>query len=104
MRNLQEWTVKLVPIKEMVDVMTVSKKQISVKRGDWVRVKRGVYLGDIAQVEDVDEARGRVIVKLIPRLDYSGTSKDDKKRKTRMPARFFNPEDVMYVLLFKFFF
>jgi transcription elongation factor SPT5 len=43
----------LVPIKEMVDVMTIIKTDPNVKIGSWVRVKRGKYQGDLAQVIDV---------------------------------------------------
>lgn len=53
----------------MTDVLTVTRKNISLKKGDWVRVKRGLYKGDLAQVQEWDEVRGKVTVKLIPRLE-----------------------------------
>jgi len=43
-------------------------KTAQVKIGQWVRVKKGIYEGDLAQVQDVDEAKGRVSIKLVPRL------------------------------------
>ena len=108
MSSLQYWSLKLVPIKEMVDVMTVSKKSVSLQRGDWVRIKRGVYRGDVAQIYDVDEAKGRVTVKIIPRLDFNKEDvkpkdqytpdgeKQKRKKAMRPPQRFFNPDEVKY--------
>ena len=49
-RDLFAWKIKLVPIKEMTDVLTVTRKPINLEKNSWVRVKRGVYRGDIAQV------------------------------------------------------
>ena len=49
-RELFSWKIKLVPIKEMTDVLSVTRKPISLEKNSWVRVKRGVYRGDIAQV------------------------------------------------------
>jgi len=104
MSSLQYWSLKLVPIKEMVDVMTVSKKSVSLQKGDWVRIKRGVYRGDVAQIYDVDEAKGRVTVKIIPRLDFNKDDskehltpdgqKEKRKKTVRPPQRFFNPDEV----------
>lgn len=71
--------IKLVPIKEMVQAITVQKKRISLKRGDWVRLKRGVYKGDLAQVVATGDQGTQVTVKVIPRIDYSKLSGDDKQ-------------------------
>ncbi|PRP82026.1 transcription elongation factor SPT5-like [Planoprotostelium fungivorum] len=84
------YKLKLVPIREMVDVMTVAKKNLNLKRGDWVRSKRGVYKGDLAQVYQYDEVRGKLIVKFIPRL---AEKNDNNKRSIRPAAKFFNPDD-----------
>lgn len=44
-------TLKLVPVNEMVDCVTIKKKDVEVKPGNWVRVKKGrKYNGDLAQV------------------------------------------------------
>jgi transcription elongation factor SPT5 len=48
--NLFASKVSLVPIKEMVDVLKVKERIVSVKPGGWARVKRGKYAGDLAQV------------------------------------------------------
>lgn len=38
------------PIREMTDVMKVVKEVVSVKPKQWVRLKRGIYKDDLAQV------------------------------------------------------
>lgn len=53
LHNLISWKVKLVPINEMTDVLKVPPKEYQLQKGSWVRVKRGVYAGDIAQVVEV---------------------------------------------------
>jgi transcription elongation factor SPT5 len=40
----------MVPIKEMTDVMKVVKEKVELKPKAWVRLKRGVFKDDLAQV------------------------------------------------------
>ena len=85
----------------MPEVLKAAKEQITVEKDGFVRIKRGLYKKDLAQVVEVLESQSKVIVKLIPRLDL--TNSDDsntakRKRNQRMPARFFNYEEVRYVL------
>lgn len=40
----------MVPIKEMTDVLKVVKEVTNLKPKSWVRLKRGLYKDDIAQV------------------------------------------------------
>ena len=40
----------MVPINEMPDVLKVVKDLVQIKAKSWVRIKRGVYKDDIAQV------------------------------------------------------
>ena len=62
---------QMVPIKEMTDVLRVVKEQSGLKKGQWIRIKRGLYKDDLAQVVQVDLASNQVYLKLIPRIDYS---------------------------------
>ena len=55
----------------MPDVLKVVKDVVKLKAGAWVRMKRTVYRDDLAQVEQVDMAQDQVILRLIPRIDYS---------------------------------
>lgn len=44
--------VMLVPIKEMTDVLSVESKSVELAKDSWVRVKTGIYKGDLAKVCD----------------------------------------------------
>lgn len=91
--------VTLVPQSEMNQIYTVAQsKKKNLKKGDWVRVKSGVYAGDLGLV--VETAAARVKVKLVPRLETEETfaerpmpgKKRGKKSKTvvRPPQKLFN--------------
>jgi len=94
-RTLFKWQVKLVPLEEMVSVLTVSHPMATLQKDTWVRCKRGVYKGDLAQVVDMDENAQKVTIRLIPRLETADDDDDQKrKRKERPPARFFDPSEM----------
>ena len=44
----------MVPIKEMTDVMRVVKETANLKPKQWIRLKRGVFKDDLAQVQYLD--------------------------------------------------
>jgi transcription elongation factor SPT5 len=62
---------QMVPIKGMTDILRVVKTSYGIKKGSWVRVKRGIYRDDLAKVEHCDMAQNTVTIKLIPRIDYT---------------------------------
>nr|GEV92532.1 putative transcription elongation factor SPT5 homolog 1 [Tanacetum cinerariifolium] len=80
----------------MTDVLSVESKSIDISRDTWVRMKIGIYKGDLAKVVDVDNVRQRVTVKLIPRIDLQALEKklegmEFQKNKTfTPPPRFMN--------------
>ncbi|KAK8916043.1 hypothetical protein KSP39_PZI023264 [Platanthera zijinensis] len=92
--------VMLVPIKEMTDVLSVESKTIELSRDTWVRMKFGIYKGDLAKVVDVDNVRQKVTVKLIPRIDLQLLAnklenRDVVKKKAFVPPpRFFNIDEA----------
>jgi transcription elongation factor SPT5 len=106
-RNLSmgKWQQLMVPIREMTDVLRVFKDDAALKRGSWVRIKRGMYRDDIAQVDYVDKSRNQVALKMLPRVDYSrkrgalkGTEDATRKRKRgRPPAKMFDQEAIKSV-------
>lgn len=67
---LNQFTITMVPIKDMVDVLRVVKDIPHLKLGSYVRLKRTMYKDDLAVVDLVDIAQNRVNLKLIPRVDY----------------------------------
>jgi transcription elongation factor SPT5 len=70
--------------------------------GAWVRVKRGRYANDLAQVVDNAQDEGsydptnlntcNIRVKLLPRLNF--TSSSSANSKDRAPPRLFDPEEA----------
>lgn len=84
----------MVPINEMTDVLKVTKGQAQIKVGQWVRLKRGLYKEDLAQIDDVDTAQGMVTLKLLPRIDYTrkrgalktAETETLKRKKPKRPA------------------
>lgn len=95
----------LVPVKEMPDLLRVQKSE-ELMPGGWVRIKRGRYQGDLAQIEEVETNGLNVTVRVVPRLDY-GMNEDaaalmgpDVKRKRgamntiRPPQRLFNESEA----------
>ena len=102
----------LVPIKERPDLLRVIKSK-PLETGGYVRIKRGLYAGDLAQIEDTEVNGHEVSLKIVPRLSY-GLEEDnkapmvtgninaaDRKRKagpnklaTRPPQRLFSENDA----------
>ncbi|KAK4356445.1 hypothetical protein RND71_025416 [Anisodus tanguticus] len=58
-----------VPMNEVSHLIAVRNKSSGISEGMWARVKSGIYKGDLAQVVAVNDARKKVTVKLIPRID-----------------------------------
>ncbi|CAI6009806.1 unnamed protein product [Closterium sp. NIES-65] len=99
LRLLRAWKPALVPIKEMAGVLTVEQKSVDLEENSWVRVKIGLYKGDLALVTDVDTVKQRATIKLIPRIDLQALAQrqDGKpvvKRKARPAPRFFSVDEA----------
>jgi transcription elongation factor SPT5 len=100
--------IQLVPIEEMASLLQIKKQDLTVTPGTWVRIKRGKYAGDLAQVVDITETGEDVGLKFIPRIDLNprdDASLEGRKRKKqttgsgtmRPPQRLFNYEEVVKV-------
>ncbi|KAI3897109.1 hypothetical protein MKW98_015805 [Papaver atlanticum] len=74
LKMLDARKIVLVPIKEMTDVVSAKGKAIDIVKDMWVRMKIGIYKGDIAKVVGVPDMRQRLMVKLIPRLDLQAVA------------------------------
>ena len=68
-------SIVMVPIKEMPDLLRVTKSE-SLVPGGYVRVKRGKYAGDLAQIDDVETNGLTASLRIVPRLDY-GQAEDN---------------------------
>jgi transcription elongation factor SPT5 len=96
--------IRLVPIKEMVDSISVTKKKVeNVVVGSWVRMRGGVYKGDLARVVDANYADNQCTVKLVPRFDYAhlqakeegaAAGRAKKDGAMRPPARLFTEAEA----------
>ena len=65
----------LINIKEMPDLLRVVKSQ-ELQPGGYVRLMKGHYAGDLAQIEDVETNGLKASLRIIPRLDY-GLNEDN---------------------------
>ncbi|XP_073975889.1 transcription elongation factor subunit Spt5 [Rhodnius prolixus] len=103
--RMGSWKQQMVPIKEMTDVLRVVKVQTGLRPKQWVRLKRGIYKDDIAQVDYVDLAQNQVHLKLLPRIDYTRlrgalrTNQENndslkRKKKRRPPAKPFDSQAI----------
>ena len=105
MRTLFHYKMQLVPIIEMSEVMKASDKKVTaLKRNGWVRLKRGKYKGDLAQIVEPDEAQSQAQVRIIPRIDFqalaarnSGEASALKRKRGSYipPQKLFNYDEVM---------
>lgn len=93
----------LIPVEEMADLLKIKKQVKEVKPGSWVRIKRGKYQGDLAQVMDVTENGEVAGVKFIPRIDLNPKEEntyvgaDGKKRKKGASSTVsFRPQQRLY--------
>lgn len=94
--RLGQYQQKMVPISEMIEVLKVTKSSSNIKVNQWVRLKRGLFKDDLAQVDYVDTSQNQVHLKLIPRVDYTrlrgalrNSSDDDasgKRKRFKRPA------------------
>lgn len=96
-------SIKIIPVKEMTRVFSVDmQEKEQLMRESWVRVRSGIYGGDLAQVYEVDEHEANVILRLVPRLDIhslirkSQNSQDFtfSKSRIRPPAKLFDRDKV----------
>lgn len=96
----------LVPIEEMASLLKIKKIETTLMPGTWVRIKRGKYAGDLAQILDVTENGEDAGVKFIPRIDLTPKDGESLKRKkgfpqpaanARPPQRLFHLDEVSKV-------
>ena len=59
----------MIPLEEMPDLLKARKSK-QLEPGMYVRIKRGLYQGDLAQVDSVETNGTDVTVRIVPRLDY----------------------------------
>ncbi|KAK1869120.1 hypothetical protein I4F81_011602 [Pyropia yezoensis] len=90
LRVLSAYNMTAVPLDEMVAVMALPKRAQKLRPYAWVRITRGMYKDDLAQVFDVREGGGElsVVIRLVPRLDLSvpGEESDEDEQEDEATA------------------
>lgn len=62
----------MVPLTDMPSTLRVVKKSHEkIKEDSYVRLKRTMYKGDLAQVDWIDVANNQICLRLLPRIDYT---------------------------------
>ncbi|MCL7033783.1 hypothetical protein MKW94_014193 [Papaver nudicaule] len=89
LRMLDTRGIRLVPITEMTDVVSAKGKATDIVKDMWVRMKVGIYKGDIARVVSRPDMRHQVMVMLIPRVDLQAVS--DKLQGYKLLKKSFIP-------------
>lgn len=93
----------LVPVKEYPDLLKqVKSSDVEIRPGIYVRIKRGIYKGDLAIVDNLSENGLDVRCQVVPRLDYGQNDEigpDGKVIKLKikpLPALFSEQKARMY--------
>ena len=92
----------LIPVQELPLLLKPTKSdEVRLDVGSYVRIKRGIYKGDLAVVDQISQNNLEALLKVVPRLDYGKNDEVDPdsnqrrvKRPTfasRPPPQLFNP-------------
>jgi transcription elongation factor SPT5 len=83
-------------------------QKIDLKPKQWVRMKSGLYEGDLAQVVNIEDPLNKIYVRLVPRIleESTGTKKDSLgdyskklKKSVRPRQKLFNPQNYSDVAM-----
>ncbi|GAB5362181.1 hypothetical protein AAMO2058_000776200 [Amorphochlora amoebiformis] len=78
--RIQLYKSQLVPINEMVHAVSIKETVHKLRVKQWVRLKSGIYKGDLAQIYKVEEETV-VWVKVIPRIDFVAAQTGEKRSR-----------------------
>jgi transcription elongation factor SPT5 len=95
----------LVPISEMVAAVKFNESEINVRKGQWVRMKRGIYGADLGKVVRTSDQNTLITVKLVPRIDIQaleeaqrgGSANNKRKRPSaanKPPQKLFDRSEI----------
>lgn len=69
LRNIYGTSISQIPLKDMPAILDVTVQRKPLEVNQFVRIKRGLYKGDLAQILELYGSEAKV--KLVPRIDYS---------------------------------
>ena len=79
--------VDIIGVKEVTQVFTPDpKRNLDIEVGQFVRVKRGLYDGDLGMIKDFDDDFKKIEIKIVPRL-FAGSTFDDDAEDTTPGAK-----------------
>lgn len=85
----------LIPIEDRTLLLDqVERKNVPIPRDSFVRIKKGLYKGDLAQVVVLMEREQEATVRLVPRLDLQKGEQSYSASKVRPPQKFFDKSKV----------
>ena len=86
----------------MTSVVHVTIARNSIVRHQWVRLTRGAYKGDVAQVMETFDGGARLLIRCIPRIDLKVLALPPGQRRgtlgrgaPRPPQRYFDRAEIM---------
>ncbi|CAB4256350.1 similar to Saccharomyces cerevisiae YML010W SPT5 Protein involved in regulating Pol I and Pol II transcription and pre-mRNA processing [Maudiozyma barnettii] len=78
----------LIPVQELPLLLKPNKSDdVTLEEGNYVRIKRGIYKGDLAMIDQISENNLEVMLKVVPRLDYGKFDEIDPTTGQRKPRR-----------------
>ena len=83
LRALKWWKLQLIPITQMVNAVKFTDDVPVIAKGQWVRIKSGLYKGDVGQVYTLGDQNTIITVKLIPRIDLQALEEDPTRKRKR---------------------
>ncbi|KAL3233451.1 Transcription elongation factor SPT5 [Nakaseomyces bracarensis] len=90
----------LIPVQELPLLLKPSKSDdVALEEGSYVRIKRGIYKGDLAMIDQISENNLEVMLKIVPRLDYGKFDEVDpvtQQRKSRRPTFAHRPAPQLF--------
>lgn len=87
----------LVPVEEFPDLLRANKStEVKLMPGNYVRIKRGKYKGDLAIVDSIEETGLEVTLQVVPRLDYKGQDIDEETGKRKRATNKFRPPQRLF--------
>ena len=111
LRLLRGWSMKMVPMGDMVAVVSTDldtagsngTKHNHMRVGDWARVSRDKYRGDLCRIVALGDSGSSAVIMLVPRVDVSlnkvmeidASGRKAGGNKVRPPMRLFNASEVV---------
>ena len=90
----------LIPVQELPLLLKPNKSDdVTLEEGNYVRIKRSIYKGDLAVVDQISENNLEVMLKMVPRLDYGKFDEIDQvsgQRKARRPTFAHRPPPQLF--------